>query len=646
MSKAGTYRLGRLVLFTVLFEAVLWGSIGLGWWLIHLEPRFVFERPEAFRILPVSLLLPLVLLLHTGWRMRALARFADDRMQGRMVPGISTGRVFAQYACFRTGVVLAIVALAGPQFGTRLEETTAEGIDVVVAVDVSNSMECTDVKPDRMEVARRTMNRLADNLHGDRLGIVVFAGEAFVQLPITTDRSAAKLFISTVNTSTVGRQGTAIGAAIELAQRSFDPTSEAGKAIVVITDGENHEDDALGAARVAQEAGIVVHTVGMGTTQGGPIPLRRNGQVTGFRKDRNGNTVISKLDEAMLVGIAEAGGGIYHGLADGSGDVGGLMDELRKLDGSVSGTFRYTAHEDRYQYPLALAIMLFLWAMLLGDRKGSGLLERPAQALKRALPALIALVLAGCGDGGRHAQERAMREGITHYGNGDHAEAAAAFTQAGDFPWASYDLGHAYYRLAALDSAVAAFTKATASTVGPDELASVWYNLGNARLEQARLADSTGQVLAEQIKGIKTQDADLQAKLKLTLLRDSLRRERRRTEQLTDSALAQGVAAYSQSLRLQHRDEEARYNLAVALRRQAARKKAADDANDKPKDEDKQLSERARMLLEQAEALTDEYRFQDALDLLRNALQQEPTLSQRKDFMDKLELITKAANAS
>lgn len=646
MSTRGTYHLGRLVLYTLLFELLLLGLLGAGWWFIQLESRFVLERPEHIRIIPILLLLPVVLLLHTGWRMRALARFADDRMRTRMVHGISTGRVFAQYACFRAATVLAVVALAGPQFGTRLEETLAEGIDVVLAVDVSNSMECTDVKPDRMEVARRTMNRIADNLHGDRMGIVVFAGEAFVQLPITTDRSAAKLFISTVNTATVGRQGTAIGAAIELAQRSFDPTSEAGKAIVVITDGENHEDDALGAALGAHEAGLVVHTVGMGTPQGGPIPLRRNGQVTGFRKDRNGNTVISKLDQAMLMGIAEAGGGKYLGLADGSGDVAGLMDELRKLDRSVSGAFRYTAHEDRFQYPLALAIMLVICAMLLGDRKGTGLLDGPTKVLRNALPALAVLGLSACSGTGRHAEERAMRKGIDLHQQGEFEKAAASFSRAGNFPWASYDLGHSYYRMASMDSAVAAFTKASASNVSEEDLASVWYNLGNARLEQARLTDSTSQTLLARIVGINTKQVDIDQKLKLTLLRDSLRRERRRMEQLTDSALAQGVEAYAQSLRLQHRDEEARYNLAVALRRQAARRKAPDHSDNKQKDEEKQLSERARILLEKAETLTDEYRFQDALDLLRNALQQEPSLSQRKDYMDKLELITKAANAS
>ena len=229
-------------------------------------------------------------------------------------------------------------------------------------------MICEDLKPNRIGAARLALERLIDRMHGDRLGIVVFAGEAFVQLPITTDRSAAKLFLSTIGTNSVSTQGTAIGTAIELAARGFDTESAAGKGIIVITDGENHEDDAEGAARTAHEAGIVVHTIGMGTPQGGPIPVRRNGQLTGFRKDRGGSTVVSRLDENMLQRIADAGGGSYIRATDRSTGMEELAEELRTMDRTETGSYRFTAHADQFQYPLGLGMILLLIGMTFGER--------------------------------------------------------------------------------------------------------------------------------------------------------------------------------------------------------------------------------------------------------------------------------------
>ena len=372
MSKRTRYPLGTIALTVLLPELVVGLLVLAGWWLLVQEvPSFRLERPRMLWGLACGPVLSLLFLLDVAWRDRTLGRFAAPGTLHRMVPGISPLRTTLRFLLMRHGLGAALLAAAGPQFGTRVEEVKAEGIDVVVAIDVSNSMACADLRPDRMEVARRAMARLIDRLQGDRLGIVVFAGEAYVQLPITTDRAAAKLFLNTIGTHSVGTQGTAIGAAIELARESFGHEEGGGRAIIVITDGENHEDDAEGAARRAAEAGIVVHTVGMGTPKGGPIPIRRGNQVMGFRKDRDGNTVVTRLDEEMLRRIAAAGNGSYVRANERSSGLEELVDELRTMEpGMVSATgYRFTAHEDRYQYPLAVAILLISISFAFGEQR-------------------------------------------------------------------------------------------------------------------------------------------------------------------------------------------------------------------------------------------------------------------------------------
>lgn len=371
MSTPVRYPLGPFALAVLLLEAVAALVLVGGWWLLTTEvPSFRMDRPELLWGLAAGPVLAVLFLLELGWRNRALRRFSEATTLARMVPGISPLRTGARFLLLRHGLGLVLVAAAGPQFGTRMEEVKAEGIDVVVAIDVSNSMNCQDMKPDRMEVARRAMARLIDRLQGDRLGIVVFAGEAFVQLPITTDRAAAKLFLNTIGTHSVGTQGTAIGTAIELAQRSFDPEAGGGRAIIVITDGENHEDDAEGAAQRAATENIVVHTVGMGTPQGGPIPIKRGREVTGFRKDRAGNTVVTRLDEEKLRRIAAAGNGSYVRATERDSGLEQLVDELRSMEPGGEGAtgYRFTAHEDRFQYPLGLGILLIALSFTFAER--------------------------------------------------------------------------------------------------------------------------------------------------------------------------------------------------------------------------------------------------------------------------------------
>ncbi len=370
MSERATYRWGAAATAVLAVELLAWCVLIPAWWLLtHEMPGFRWDRPEWLPWLFAGPALILFFLGDLAWRNRAISRYAAQATAARMVPGTSTWRQTTRFLLLRHALSLSVIALAGPQLGSHPVEVKAKGIDLVLAVDVSNSMDCEDLRPNRMESARRSIEQLIQRMRGDRLGIVVFAGEAHVQLPITADRGAARLFAQTIGTGSVSVQGTAIGAAIDLAARCFDPESPASKAIILITDGEDHEGDAIGAAQRAQQAGIIVHAVGMGTPQGGPIPIRRNGQMQGFRKDRDGTTVVSRLDEGMLVQIASAGGGTFVRATSASSGIQELVEELRKLDQAEIGTVRYTAHDDQYQWPLGLAIVLLFLHLLLGEQR-------------------------------------------------------------------------------------------------------------------------------------------------------------------------------------------------------------------------------------------------------------------------------------
>ena len=214
------------------------------------------------------------------------------------------------------------------------------------------------------------MLQMVEELKSDRLGIIVFAGQAYTQLPITTDYSAAKLFLNTIDTDIVPTQGTAIGSAIDLAIESFDYEAGGSKALIIVTDGENHEDDAIEAAENAREKGIQVYTIGMGSPNGAPIPLFRRGQKIGYRQDNDGNTVVSSLNENMLKDIAGSGGGIYVRATNANAGFGSILDDLSGLDKAEFESQVYTDYEDRFQFFIGAALLLFLISMLITEKIG------------------------------------------------------------------------------------------------------------------------------------------------------------------------------------------------------------------------------------------------------------------------------------
>ena len=301
-------------------------------------------------------------------RKRALQRFADEELLKFLMPFASKNRPRFKFFILMLALAFIIVGIARPQYGSKLKKVKREGIELVIALDVSNSMMAEDIQPNRLDRAKMAISRLVDKLKDDKIGLIVFAGDAYTQLPITTDYNSAKLFLNSVNTQIVPKQGTAIGASIGLGMRSFTPDSKANKAIIIITDGENHEDDAVSAAKSAAENGMIVHTIGMGLPQGSPIPVLRNGQKE-YLKDNQGNVVITKLDETMLEQIASSGNGVYVRANNAQVGLNTLFDEINKLEKTEMDTLVYSDYEDQFQYFFAIAMILILLEFFILERK-------------------------------------------------------------------------------------------------------------------------------------------------------------------------------------------------------------------------------------------------------------------------------------
>ncbi|MDB5143714.1 MAG: hypothetical protein JWQ66_2427, partial [Mucilaginibacter sp.] len=299
-------------------------------------------------------LIILLFLLVKRWKRKALATFGDKDVVRRLMPEVSFSKPVLKFALFITAYALLIIGLADPQIGTQTEDTKTKGADLMILLDVSNSMLSQDFAPNRLDNAKLALDQLISNLQDNRIGIIVFAGKAYVQLPSTTDYSAAKLFLGTINTGIVPVQGTAIGSAIDMGMRSFDFNDGTSKVMILLTDGENHEDDAVKAAVYAHEKGVFIHVIGFGSPQGAPVPTYDNGKLTGFHLDSAGHRVISKLNEAMCKEIATAGHGVYLRATSTNSGLGIVMDQVNKMKQKTYDSKQFKDYEDRFQFFLAI----------------------------------------------------------------------------------------------------------------------------------------------------------------------------------------------------------------------------------------------------------------------------------------------------
>lgn len=331
---------------------------------------FQFANPDYLYGL---LLVPFFLVLFIGfmiYKRKAMIRYGDPGLVQKITPEYSVARLVFKFILYQFALISMIIALARPQFGSKLQEVKRKGIELMIALDVSNSMMAEDVQPNRLERAKQIIIRLIDNLKSDKVGLVVFAGQSYIQLPITIDFAAAKMFLEAVDPNAMPRQGTAIGSAIDLSLKSFDfKNAEQGKALVIISDGENHEDDAIGSAQKALQAGVHIYTVGIGSPQGAPLPIKTKYGVAGYQTDKQGNIVVSKLNETMLQQIASAGDGVYIRAGMSNAGIKNLVDEINKLTKSEIDARVYAEYDERFQYFAALSLILILIDLLIMERR-------------------------------------------------------------------------------------------------------------------------------------------------------------------------------------------------------------------------------------------------------------------------------------
>ncbi len=336
---------------------------------ILLAKIFRFGHPEYFWFL---LGVPLFLGLYIAYRWLAKRRvktFGKPELIHQLMPEFSAGRALWKFLLILLAYIFLVLAITDPQYGSKIEKVKRQGVELVIALDVSNSMLAEDIQPNRLSRAKRAISKLVDRLQNDRIGLLVFAGDAYVQVPITNDFAATKLFLSAINTDIVPIQGTSIGSAIELAMKSFSTESDLEKAIIIITDGEDHEANALEMAQAAKEQNIKVHTLGMGSPEGAPIPIRRSNGQPVFQKDQEGKVVVSKLNQKMLQEIAAAGGGEYVLANNTTIGLNTLFDYINQMEKKEIESRIYTDYNHQYQYPLALAIVIILLELLIGTRK-------------------------------------------------------------------------------------------------------------------------------------------------------------------------------------------------------------------------------------------------------------------------------------
>ena len=320
-----------------------------------------------YEYLPLLLLIPVFIAGYAvlrHFRRRRIRRFGDEALVMQLMPSWSGAKGWVRMALFCLAFFFFIIGLARPQIGAKLSERKTRGAEVMIVLDVSNSMLAEDYSPNRLERAKLAIGRIVDKLREDRIGLIVFAGTSFVQLPITTDYVSAKMFMNSISTESIPIQGTAIGEAILTAVRGFSAESEKSRAIIVITDGENHEDDPVEAARTAASMGIKVYAIGVGSAEGQPIPMDG-----GLLRDRNGDIVVTRLDEQTLRDVAAAGGGAYVHAGNEEFGLNPILDDIRRMEAEEFNSVVFEEYDEQYMYFFGIAFVLLVVEMLVGSRR-------------------------------------------------------------------------------------------------------------------------------------------------------------------------------------------------------------------------------------------------------------------------------------
>ncbi len=435
------------------------------------DPTYLF----LLAIIPVFAVIRYSLLY---MQRKKLAKYCDRELWKVLTPDASRWRPAVKFWLIEAALALLIVMLARPQLGGKVTNEKRNGIETIIAVDISNSMYAEDVAPSRLERSKMLVENLVDNFTDDKIGLIVFAGDAFIQLPITSDYVSAKLFLSSINPSMINTQGTDIARAIELASHSFTKEEGIGRAIIVITDGEDHEGGALEAAEEAKENGMNVYVLGVGSTKGSPIPVPGTGD---YMRDNTGETVMSALNEEMCRQVAQAGGGAYIHVSNNSRAQELLNEELAKLARKEISTVSYDEYNEQFQaFCIIILLLLVLEACLL-DRKNP-LFKGVTIFGKRKGATLSVMLLMICAAAQAQSDRDHVREGNRLYRGGDVVGAEESYHKAleknGKNPQALYNMGKALMEQKKDSAAVEAYEKAAAAETNPMRKAMSYHNIG------------------------------------------------------------------------------------------------------------------------------------------------------------------------
>lgn len=419
-------------------------------------------------------------------RRKRVARFGEPALVDRLTPLASKRKGWVKLIFISLALFFFSIGMARPQLGATLKEKEIKGAEIMIALDVSNSMLAEDYSPNRLERAKLAISKLVDELEGDRIGLIIFAGESFVQLPITSDYVSAKIFLNSINTESVPVQGTAVGEAIRTGIRSFTAESEGSRAIILITDGENHEDDPVSAAKDAADMGIRIFCIGIGSMEGKPIPV--NGDLL---KDKEGNIVVTRLDEKTLRNIAKTGNGLYVRAGNSEFGFNPILEEIRNFDAKLYKSVVFEEYDEQYGYFFALALLFLIIELLISDTRNRKTLFG-AQKASLMILFLLFFSMAGYGQNVR----REIRKGNKYFKKGNYKEAEVDYKRALEKDTASaiakYNLGNALYKTEGFNEAGLYFKNLgdTLKNLSAEKASDYYHNLGDLALKQKKYQEA------------------------------------------------------------------------------------------------------------------------------------------------------------
>lgn len=437
---------------------------------------FRFESPIYLYLLVLIPLLALIRYLSYRNQKKRLRKFGEPSLLKALMPDVSRFRPSVKFWILQGALALLIVMLARPQMGTKINHEKRVGIETIIAMDISNSMRAEDIVPSRLDRSKMMVENLVDHFTNDKIGLIVFAGDAFVQLPITSDYVSAKMFLSSIDPSMMASQGTDIARAIEMASYSFTQEEGIGKAIIVITDGEDHEGGAVEAAEAAKKNGMRVYVLGVGSTQGAPIPVPGTGN---YMQDNTGNTVMSALNEDMCKQVAQAGGGAYIHVENNSAAQEQLDNELDKLAKKETSTAVYSEFDEQFQAFGVLALLLLILEICIFDRRNP-LLKHVSLFGKRKVAVMLLFLTALSVTA--QTDRQYIRQGNKQFRMGDYPNAEVSYRKAIEQnpknPQASFNLGNALMAQKKDSAAVTQFENASRLETNPLRKAQSFHNIG------------------------------------------------------------------------------------------------------------------------------------------------------------------------